>query len=840
MEKERIMGDNSFLKISGIKKSFGSGDNRTEVLRGIDFEVAKGEFCVLLGPSGSGKSTLLNIIGGIDSPDSGYISIDGEKTGDMDEKTLTRYRRKHLGYVFQMYNLIPNLNVKENVEVGAYLSDNPFDVDDLLKTLGLYEHRHKLPNQLSGGQQQRVSIARALVKSPQIILADEPTGNLDEENTIRTMSILRAISKECLVILVSHERRIAEFFADRILEIKDGEITKDYDNHSGSSYERSDDGNIYLPELTCQAMQSDENEIEVYQNADSKEEPIRLKMAWKSGKLYIRSDMASDVIFAGEEAGCEIFDEPRPKLEMEDVENFSYELSPLEMSKKSGLSWKATWRMTLENLKLLGKKQAFIVVILLITAIMLSLTISDLITAVTVHREEIVKDDSHYVQVEMKLASPAEEYAVGDTMQECYNKVLSKGKRKDMMFYDAARDLVIQADTLYQMRGSSQVIRDFSYVDISKVTKKDLLYGRLPKKSDEIVIDKLVADRFLKSDTAISGQYASAKELLGETLSINTFSKDLTVVGISGNNEASIYCSQSKLLGMVASSYSVMSLSELQKLYPGKYDNVTLQDDQMLVPQSKYDQIKSYQEFQGNQKEYPVQQLGNSSVSYEEEPVSNAGENYIVVGGFDNSCDVDYVLTDAAGKQLADQLAVGMQKIKYYVDDLEQREELVKQLQSELKPYQKMFRVKVTIPAEQQVKAYRNKMKDKTRSKALFAMIAVILSVLIIYYTIRSNASSRMEELTVYRLLGISKASIIRSFILEMLLINCYTTLPGVMVTTGVMKFAASVPSLGMNLSFPWWGAITLIAAIMLVNAIVSVIPVHNILAKPPAELAVK
>ena len=151
-----------------------------------------------------------------------------------------------------------------------------------------------------------------------------------------------------------------------------------------------------------------------------------------------------------------------------------------------------------------------------------------------------------------------------------------------------------------------------------------------------------------------------------------------------------------------------------------------------------------------------------------------------------------------------------------------------------------MFRVKVTIPAEQQVKAYRNKMKDKTRSKALFAMIAVILSVLIIYYTIRSNASSRMEELTVYRLLGISKASIIRSFILEMLLINCYTTLPGVVVTTGVMKFAASVPSLGMNLSFPWWGAITLIAAIMLVNAIVSVFPVHNILAKPPAELAVK
>ena len=172
------MKNQNFLQISGLKKSFGSGENRTEVLRGLDFTVTKGEICVLLGPSGSGKSTLLNIIGGIDNADSGYIAINGEKTVDMDEKTLTQYRRKHLGYVFQMYNLIPNLNVKENVEVGAYLSDSPLDVDDILKTLGLYEHRHKLPNQLSGGQQQRTSIGRAIVKNPDILLCDEPTGSV--------------------------------------------------------------------------------------------------------------------------------------------------------------------------------------------------------------------------------------------------------------------------------------------------------------------------------------------------------------------------------------------------------------------------------------------------------------------------------------------------------------------------------------------------------------------------------------------------------------------------------------------------------------------------------------
>ena len=134
--------EKKFLKVKGLKKSFGSGDTKQDVLKGLDFTVGKGEFCVLLGPSGSGKSTLLNILGGIDNADSGEIIINGDKLEDMDEKGLTRYRRKHLGYVFQMYNLIPDLNVKENIETGAYLSDEPLDIDELLKILGLYEHRH--------------------------------------------------------------------------------------------------------------------------------------------------------------------------------------------------------------------------------------------------------------------------------------------------------------------------------------------------------------------------------------------------------------------------------------------------------------------------------------------------------------------------------------------------------------------------------------------------------------------------------------------------------------------------------------------------------------------------
>lgn len=220
--------ERKFLEIVDLKKGFGSGDTRQEVLKGMNFTVSKGEFCVLLGPSGSGKSTLLNIIGGIDNPDSGYISINGDKLRDMGEKGLTKYRRKHLGYVFQMYNLIPNLNVKENIEVGAYLSDDPLEIDELLETLGLFKHRYKLPNQLSGGQQQRVSIGRALINHPALLLADEPTGNLDSKNSKEIISLLRKFNRENnqTVIIITHDERIA-LSADRVITIEDGQITKD-------------------------------------------------------------------------------------------------------------------------------------------------------------------------------------------------------------------------------------------------------------------------------------------------------------------------------------------------------------------------------------------------------------------------------------------------------------------------------------------------------------------------------------------------------------------------------------------------------------------------------------
>ncbi len=216
-----------FLEIKDIHKSYGEKENAVEVLKGISISIEKGQICVLLGPSGSGKSTLLNIIGGIDHADSGSICIEGKEMKGMKEKQLSLYRRNHLGYIFQMYNLIPNLTVRENIEVGAYLSKRPLDIDSLLETLGLTLHQNKLPNQLSGGQQQRTSIGRAIVKNPDVLLCDEPTGALDYHTSKDILQLLETVNQKygTTIVMVTHNAAM-QYMADIVVKLRDGAIRK--------------------------------------------------------------------------------------------------------------------------------------------------------------------------------------------------------------------------------------------------------------------------------------------------------------------------------------------------------------------------------------------------------------------------------------------------------------------------------------------------------------------------------------------------------------------------------------------------------------------------------------
>ena len=228
-----MQSDESYVDIRKLYKSYGQGDVRVDVLNGIDVNVGRGEMCVLLGPSGSGKSTFLNLLGGLEEADHGSITVAGTDICALSSRSLIDYRRRELGFVFQFYNLLPDLTIRENVEVCAHLAQDPLDVDDLLDRLGILAQTKKFPRHVSGGQQQRCAIASALAKRPGLLLCDEPTGALDYETSLDVLGVLEQVNDEfgCTMVIVTHNDAIAQM-AHRVLRLREGQIVKNEVNET--------------------------------------------------------------------------------------------------------------------------------------------------------------------------------------------------------------------------------------------------------------------------------------------------------------------------------------------------------------------------------------------------------------------------------------------------------------------------------------------------------------------------------------------------------------------------------------------------------------------------------
>lgn len=222
-----------YLEVNDLCKSYGEGGSYTQVLKNVSLEVHQGDMCVIQGTSGSGKSTLLNCIGGLDTVDSGSIVVDGKEIVGLNAKQLSDYRREELGFIFQFYDLVPDLTVQENIQVCQYLTRSPLDLGELLQVLGLTEHKNKFPAQLSGGQQQRCAIGRALVKNPGLLLCDEPTGALDYKTSKEILQLMEDVNRTygCTIIIVTHNAAIARM-ANRVLRLRDGRIVEDELNES--------------------------------------------------------------------------------------------------------------------------------------------------------------------------------------------------------------------------------------------------------------------------------------------------------------------------------------------------------------------------------------------------------------------------------------------------------------------------------------------------------------------------------------------------------------------------------------------------------------------------------
>lgn len=809
------------IKVNNLNKYYNKGrKNEQHVLNNINLEFENTGLVCILGESGSGKTTLLNTIGGLDDFADGTLQINDTILKSYKQKLIEPVRNNHFGYIFQNYYLLKDYSVNYNVKIALNrynLSEKEKDkrTKYILDMLGIGKYKNKPVSKLSGGQQQRVSIARALVKAPDIILADEPTGNLDEENTLRTMAILKKISKECLVLLVTHEKRIARFFGDRIIEIRDGKIIRDEKNTT-SSYERSDDSNIYLKEFELDSIEDNYSKFNIYHKNNEAPPTINMNMVWKDGKLYIQNIMEYDIIFEGEENGVQILDTERPGLEMDEVENLQYDLTRLPSKGNAKLPFHEVWHIAMSNIHLMGKKQVFITIILITAAIMLSITTAKFTNMVSINKEKIVSTDSHYVKADFNNISV---FNHKDQLQvlEFAWKYLDNNIYGSTFFSPDSR-LYIMGDGFKQIEALRQPINNICYVSSEHLKETSLIYGTMPKKRNEAVIDLQVIKNLMASKGIVSSNYKTPADFIGATLKTSKYSLKLIVTGISDNHEPSLYCSQNILLEFPQKSYKIASLNELKAEDSENYSNIKLADNEILIREGLYNSLKLNK---------------NSKYTFGDD----TKHIYNIAGTFSDGIGTDYVLSDRGCLNIRDIMIYEYKTCMIYTDNSRSAIEGLKGIKD---ASMGVFKINLTIPNKEEIKAYQKANKVDNKASSLITIVVVTISIIIVYFTIKSNAISRSEELTVYNLLGISKKSILKSYIIEITLLTSYTSLPAVIVTSGVIKFIGNIPSLGINMLFPWWSVLILLASIYIVHTIISIMPVYRILSKPPATLAVK
>lgn len=806
------------IEIKNLNKYYNKGKKHEQhILKNINLTFADTGLVCILGESGCGKTTLLNMIGGMDAFSDGSIKVEDTTITDYNPKVIEPVMNDHYGYIFQNYYMLKDYSVEYNIMLAL----NRYNIseeekkdrtDKVLHMLGLEKLRNKPASKLSGGQQQRVSIARALVKTPDIILADEPTGNLDEENTLKVMTILRNLSKTCLIILVTHERKIADFMGDRIIEIKDGEVVNDFENHS-DSYERSDDNNIYLKELKESTIGNEYADLRLFYNENHVPEKLNLNLVYQDGKLYIQSPDKLDLVVENKESGFKILDEERPKIDMTEIEQYSCDLDKIKAKGTGKLPFREVWHMAATNLKIMGKKQFFISIILIAAAIALSLTSAQFVNTISVDEDDAVMTDTHYVNVTFSNVSvyfKEEQLEVLDFVRDNLDNMESGD-----VFYYPSGNMYLIGEGFAQLENLRQMIPRSSYVSIEHLDESTLIYGSMPETRNQVVLDIKVINALMESGGTVSSNFSKPQDYIGKKLK-SVYSTDLMeIVGICESGEPAIYSGQNILLDYVTAGFMIASVDELQAAMPDEYDDLELGDKEIMIRESLYAAL--------DVKIGDTYQLGDDS-SY----------LFTVTGTFPDEFEVDYVLSDDGCDYVRDILIYKEKKCMIYTDNADAVYDFFDNTGMN------KFSCTLTTPAEDEIEAYMLTHNGDYTANLIIAVVVLLITTVMIYFTIKSNAMSRSEELTVYRLLGISRNSVRKIYMTEMAILTTKTTLPSVLLVSIVVWFIGSVPSLEAGMIFPVWVVIILLVFMYLLHMLISIMPVNNILRQPPAVLAEK
>lgn len=803
------------IRLEHVNKYFNKGKkNEIHVINDLNLKLNNNGLVCLLGPSGCGKTTILNAVGGLDKVRNGKIYIDDERITKRSIKKIDKIRNLKVGYIFQDYKLIDSLSVFDNVAlvlkmIGIKDKDEiKKRVDYVLETLNIYRYRYRLASMLSGGERQRVAIARAIVKDPDIILADEPTGNLDSKNTLEIMNIIKCISKKRLVILVTHEVNLAKFYADRIIELEDGKVIKDYENETKDFLDYRLENNIYLKDIKYHNDFNDKlNKISVYNDNNN----LDITLVVKNGNIYIKSNSNEKIEVIDGNSNVNLIDDHYKKIDYDEVSKYEFNFDKVinnNYKKKYSSIYNLKSMITsgFKKISNYSPIKKFLLLGYMAASMFILFSIARMASAFVINDEDFVKSNNNYVSV-----------AVGKIDEKKYNDILSVPGIKYAVIGDSLVGFKITYNTLLQNYDVSDLLVG-SISGLSLISDKDLIYGEMPKNDYEAVVDIMSAKTLFDSENhAKSAGLLSEKDLIGMNISVDNV-KDFKIVGITDLKSPSIYIKENLIVDVINNT-SYQSSSD-DYYFPvedkdSNYANYKTYDYTLKngrVPSGDYEVLVNYdlKDLYELNKNIDTKINGKKLKVVGYYVTKNNDNNILIV----NSKMITYTLFDNNSTMT---LAT------------DNKDELVSKLQE--KDYNAINSY------DKNRNDYIKENKASVNSIIVFTSVILAISLIEIYLMIRSSFLSRIKEVGIYRAIGVKKSDIYKMFASEIMAINLTATLGGIILMGAILYNVSKMKVLG---SMVVLNGTTLGLALLIsfgFNLIMGLIPVYRVVRKRPSEI---
>jgi len=808
------------IKVESVNKYFNRRrKNEIHIINNTSLELEDKGLVAILGQSGSGKTTLLNAIGGLDKVNSGKIYINGKKITKRRAYTIDKIRNLNIGYIFQDYKLIENMSVFDNIALALKMiglknkKEIEKRVNYVLEAVDMYRYRNRPAQMLSGGEKQRVSIARAIVKNPSIVIADEPTGNLDSKNSLAIMNIIKAISKEKLVILVTHEVDLAKFYATRVVEIQDGKVVNDYENKSNDSLEYRLENKIYLKDLKeFNNIKSNNINIDVY--SDEENLQINVKLVVKNGNIFIQAEN-NKVEVVDSNSSVELINDHYQKIDKSIYEEYNYNLSEI-VEQKYKVKYSSIYGIVksiktgfnrIFNYTVLKK---FLLLGFFASSLFIVYGVCNIAGATDIRESDYITADKNYLKVDNAIVNVDDYLKYED--QENIDYILPG---------DSKASFKIKMDNYYQTSQYSFELNG-SLVDIGKINKSEITKGRMPQNEYEIVVDKKVVDNMLNDDFSMikSMGIKSEDELLNYAVTIDNM-KDFKIVGIVDKLSPSIYVSKNQFInilnnmstnnwGMGIYSQDDNESTAVVKDYNLYLDDITITKGRL--PENDYEVIVN----KSNEEEIKL----NKSIKTEVN-----GNQLTVVGYYESQTKKqDYLVNNNTVKYNVISTSNGF---TIYPKDKE----------AVINKFKNDYHLNIIDVYEKDKQDYLKKKQDEIRSSVIFAAVILAISLIEIYLMIRSSFLSRIKEVGVLRAIGVKKLDIYRMFSGEIVAITTVASIPGIALMTYILTQVSKIPYVDRMFVVNFNTIGICIIIVYLFNMIVGLLPLFKVIRKSPARI---